>query len=152
MIDAMTRLCRLAAPGMLRRRDRRAMGRQTRMRGIYLAIGLAGLASLVASFAATAQDEANKSRATVITATPPMPPMRPSALSGPAATAFAPLVGAPPGKDPMVVYFADDMPQILPPASHAQMHKCTSEWQKMQASGAAVDKYWLGFAQTCLTQ
>jgi hypothetical protein len=83
----------------------------------------------------------------------PLPPPRPPLLSPPPPADVKPL--APPlpaGVDPMVTNFSKDMPQELPPASRAQMHKCGAEWQKMKASGAATDKTWLAFAETCLAQ
>ncbi|HTJ03624.1 MAG TPA: hypothetical protein VL492_12610 [Methylovirgula sp.] len=83
----------------------------------------------------------------------PLPPPRPALLSPPPPAVAPPL--APPlpaGVDPMVTNFSKDMPQELPTASRAQMHKCGAEWQKMKASGAATDKTWLAFAQTCLAQ
>lgn len=83
----------------------------------------------------------------------PLPPPRPAQLLPPAPQVVKPL--APPipaGVDPMVANFSPDMPQELPPASRAQMHKCGAEWQKMKASGAATDKTWLVFAQSCLAQ
>jgi hypothetical protein len=82
----------------------------------------------------------------------PLPPPRPALLSPPplAVKPLAPPLPA--GVDPMVTNFSPDMPQELPPASRAQMHKCGAEWQKMKASGAATDKTWLAFAQTCLVQ
>ena len=54
--------------------------------------------------------------------------------------------------DPMVTNFSPDMPQELPAASRAQMHKCGAEWQKMKQMGAAIDKTWLTFARICLAR
>ncbi len=83
----------------------------------------------------------------------PLPPPRPALLTPPPPADTKPLAPpVPPGADPMVTNFSPDMPQELPPASRAQMHKCGAEWQKMKASGAATDKTWLAFAQTCLAQ
>jgi hypothetical protein len=103
--------------------------------------GLTGLATVAFSTGAAAQGNA----------APPLPPQRPATLTlGPQLPQPKPLVPA--GVDPMVADFAPDMPETLPPASRAQMHKCGSEWQKMKASGAAADKTWLSFAKICLTR
>jgi hypothetical protein len=32
------------------------------------------------------------------------------------------------------------------------MHECALEWQKMKASGAATEKIWFTFAQSCLVR
>ncbi|HEY1736877.1 MAG TPA: hypothetical protein VGG12_09525 [Methylovirgula sp.] len=118
-------------------------------------ICVAAMASLAVVPTAFAQNEPPKPRtATVI----PMPPMRPATLLPPAPAPSPmpqPVPAQPPvpqGKDPMVYNFAPDMPQELPPASRAQMHKCGVEWEKMKASGAAVDKTWRSFAVGCLAQ
>lgn len=105
------------------------------------AIGLAALALLALGAEATAQANA----------TPPMPPPRPATLAtSPQINPQMPAL--PPGVDPMVADFAPDKSEALPPASRAQMHKCGSEWQKMKASGATVDKTWLSFAKVCLVK
>ncbi len=135
--------------------QRPAPGRGARSRGIMLGMGLAAIASLATGFTAVAQEEIGRNKSAGLAATPPMPPMRPATLSVPppapvASAPPAPVV--PPGMDPMVADFAPDMPQDLPPASRAQMHKCGSEWQKMKELGAATDKTWLAFASVCLVR
>jgi hypothetical protein len=42
--------------------------------------------------------------------------------------------------------------RALPPASRIRMHECGAEWQQMKATGAAGEKTWYSFAQTCLTR
>jgi hypothetical protein len=110
------------------------------MQHSFHALALAGLALLALGTEAIAQGNA----------TPPMPPTRPSALTTPPINPQMPALPA--GVDPMVADFAPNMPEALPPASRAQMHKCGSEWQKMKASGAAADKTWLTFAKVCLVR
>ncbi len=151
MIDAMTSPHRQMPKALLQAKLGAAQAARAgaTMRGIILAAGLAGLTSLSLSFAATAQDYVGRSG---MPNTPPMPPARPSTLSAPAAP-VPPQAGAPPpGADPMVADFAPDLPQELPPASRARMHRCGREWQKMKASGAAADKTWLSFAHVCLVR
>lgn len=111
------------------------------MRWRLRTIALAGLALLALGAEAAAQANA----------TPPMPPPRPATLS-PSQQVNPQMPVLPPGVDPMVADFAPDKPETLPPASRAQMHKCGSEWQKMKASGATVDKTWLSFAKVCLVK
>ncbi|MGO9135231.1 MAG: hypothetical protein ACLP8A_14470 [Methylovirgula sp.] len=120
--------------------------------GAILGITLVGP---VGDAAATAQDGGKK---LILATDPPLPPSRPNDLTRAPATAAAHPVpvpaspATPPGVDPMVTNFSPDMPQELPAASRAQMHKCGSEWQKMKQTGAATDKTWLTFARICLAR
>src|SRR5665213_2133133 len=78
------------------------------------AFGLAGFAILALCTAAAAQGNS----------TPPMPPPRPASLMGAPPQISQQTPALPPGIDPMVANFAPDVPDTLPPASRAQMHKC----------------------------
>lgn len=127
-------------------------------RADHVAIGAAGLAlvlglALNASWVARgmAQDESATPAATAV----PMPPARPSTLASPA----PPVATAPPQTpDPGVAGETSAPPWTpgkllrLPPYTRARMHECALEWQKMKASGAATEKIWFTFAQSCLVR
>ena len=141
-----------------RKSPARIQSHAVRARRLHLGCGRLGLtlaATVALACVATAQDN-SRSKTVPAGVIIPMPPMRPATLLSPAPTP-APAPNPPPplapaGKDPMVFNFSPDMPQELPPASRAQMHKCGTEWQKMKASGEAADKTWLAFARVCLAQ
>jgi hypothetical protein len=87
----------------------------------------------------------------------PLPPMRPADL--PAAVPV-PQLEAPakeiPSRDPPSGDSSSTLSpyrlHTLPPATRARMHECGVEWQRMKNTGAATDKTWYTFAQTCLAQ
>lgn len=136
-----------------------AGGRLVRATVAAIGIGAIGFSAtiLAGSLSAYAQNDTARSRTADTQMGPPMPPARPADLAAPSPAptpqASQPVTpGVPAGVDPMVADFAADMPQELPPASRTQMQKCGSEWQKMKETGAATDKTWLAFAQSCLAQ
>jgi hypothetical protein len=138
-------------------------------------LGLAMLALSVSALAysAGAQEDASKTKVPpAASSKPPLPPTRPTGLpptsvtappsgtSGPAGAPTPPAsqldsstknpdARALPAEDP-----ASNPYQVrtLPPASRARMHECGAEWQQMKATGAAGEKTWYTFAQTCLTR
>jgi hypothetical protein len=87
--------------------------------------------------------------------TAPLPPARPAGPVGGRATMdfpSAPAISAPPIGAAKPQREPPEPPRNLPPASRARMHACGLEWQKMKETGAAADKTWLEFAQTCLAK
>jgi hypothetical protein len=104
-----------------------------------------------------AQDNSDTLNPPSKAATPPMPPARPSVLALPPK---APVAAAPP-QAPAAAQAAEEKPAVdpgpgeplkLPPYTRARMHECALEWQKMKATGAATEKIWFTFAQTCLVR
>ena len=102
----------------------------------------------------------------------PLPPQRPAVLSPgrPAAPGDQPSPQAPSAAS-IVPVLPPTAPQTpgepikggafnagpgtllrLPPASHARMHQCATEWQNMKLTGAAEEKIWFNFALSCLTR
>ncbi|MFZ0728724.1 MAG: hypothetical protein WAM51_01215, partial [Methylovirgula sp.] len=89
----------------------------------------------------------------------PMPPTRPPALAAPAAPA-EPQAPAAPQQPPDQQATGDSSTPAwtpgkllqLPPYTRPRMHECAMEWQKMKESGAATEKIWFTFAQSCLVR
>jgi hypothetical protein len=152
------------------RADRRAI----RAAASALLIGVAVNASCVALV--SAQDEPSTSKPGT-SAAPPMPPARPSTLVAPKAAVVATPLPAPdqsstlaapkasaaaaaaaplPAPNPKVTEDTSALPWTpgkllqLPPYTRARMHECVLEWEKMKAQGAAAEKIWYAFAQSCL--
>jgi len=91
-----------------------------------------------------------------------LPPTRPTEFPAtpPATSAPAPqkegLAKDPPTRDSSVGDSSSNQSfyglHTLPPATRARMHECGVEWQHMKTTGAATDKTWYTFAQTCLAR
>jgi hypothetical protein len=112
---------------------------------------------------ARAEDAATRQRAfSLAQSAPPMPPTRPTTLPPlPLAANPPPPQQEPPAKEmparvpPAADASTEPSPyrlHSLPTASRARMHECGEEWQHMKATGAATDKTWYTFAQTCLAR
>jgi hypothetical protein len=83
----------------------------------------------------------------------PLPPRRPAESTPLSAAPVAPTstLSEPGGTPSPAASGAGDLPpHPLPAASRERMHACGVEWRNMKASGAATDKTWREFAQTCL--
>jgi hypothetical protein len=92
---------------------------------------------------------------------PPMPPVRPADLPPSSVSGFPEQQHEPAAKEELhrdvpgeasSAALSPYQPHALPPATRAQMHACGVEWQHMKATGAATDKTWYTFAQTCLAR
>jgi hypothetical protein len=128
--------------------------------GVLGALLVVEMMSLTPLCLARAEDTPPKTKVQSL-AWPPLPPARPADLptgpSVPSPSATQP--DAP--KDPAArtpapgETTADLSPyrmHKLPPATRARMHECGEEWQQMKTTGAALDKTWYTFAQTCLSR
>lgn len=132
-------------------------GHATRAASLALMFGVIASASCVASV--SAQDDSLKSKPPSVSAptAPPMPPTRPSTLATPPQ---APIAGVPlqapaaqaTTEQKAVANTGPGTLLKLPPASRARMHECALEWQKMKQTGAAAEKIWFTFAQSCLVR
>jgi len=83
----------------------------------------------------------------------PLPPPRPADFDG-ARVPDQPRA-VPPSTSPATQANDDAAilrPRTLPTASREQMHACAVEWREMKKSGAAGDKTWRDFAQSCLSR
>lgn len=103
---------------------------------------------------AAAQEERPKVRSVALAA--PLPPVRPPNLSPPPSRPDAgdvtSTIAAVPAPSVAAARRAPvpEPPHDLPVATRARMHECGAQWQQMKMSGAAADKTWRTFAQTCL--
>jgi hypothetical protein len=121
-------------------------------------IGFAAAAifALASARLAQAQDESAKTKQTSAQQAP-LPPTRPTDLPS---TPIVPQQDHPVKEQPARDPSAGDASlnpspyrlHTLPPATRARMHECGIEWQRMKAAGAATEKTWYTFAQTCLTR
>jgi hypothetical protein len=86
----------------------------------------------------------------------PLPPSRPAPLDAPAAPS-APAAAPKPQDQQATENSSTPAWQPgkllqLPPYTRPRMHECALEWEKMKASGAAAEKIWFTFAQSCLVR
>lgn len=140
----------------------------TRATQFRLALGLATALALTAADHGAVRAQSNVAQDD---SQAPLPPQRPAVLSparpAPAteepssdstsAASIVPSLPATPQSpdEPIKTGAFNDGPGTmlkLPPASHARMHQCAVEWQNMKLTGAAQEKIWFNFAQSCLTR
>ncbi|MGH6674954.1 MAG: hypothetical protein ACRECE_01845 [Xanthobacteraceae bacterium] len=125
-------------------------GRTNRIAIFALLLGVA--ANLAYADAVRAQEETAPPKNGMA----PLPPTRPPALAAPAAPPAAVAPQPPPdqqatGDTSTPAWKPGELLQ-LPPYTRPRMHECALEWQKMKASGAATEKIWFTFAQSCLVR
>lgn len=130
-----------------------------------LAVGSLSMWFSMAICFALAQDISNKPQSALVTS---KPVRRPPAVNPTPPTPAAPPpnlnLSPSPGEgivdhpassfvqSPATQPVKTEQPLDLPPASRMRMRACTEEWQKMKLSGAAADRIWRDFAQTCLVR
>jgi hypothetical protein len=128
--------------------------------GIFVALLMIEMMSLAPLCLARAEDAPPKTKAQTLV-WPPLPPARPADLpTGPSLTsppAQQPDAPKDPGaRTPASSETTADLSPYrmhkLPPATRVRMHECGEEWQHMKTTGAALDKTWYTFAQTCLSR
>lgn len=129
--------------------------------GMLVALLMVEVMSLAPLCLARAEDTPPPKTRVQSLAWPPLPPARPVDLpTGPSVTSPSTTQPEAP-KDPAAhapspeETTADLSPyrmHKLPPATRARMHECGEEWQHMKTTGAALDKTWYTFAQTCLSR
>jgi hypothetical protein len=136
-------------------------------RATILGIAMLALSVSALAYSAGAQDDAGKIKvpaATPASSKPPLPPTRRTGLPPTSVTAQPSGTSNSTGprdssaKNPDTRAPAEDpasnpyQVRTLQPASRARMHECGAEWQQLKASGAAGEKTWYTFAQSCLTR
>jgi hypothetical protein len=118
--------------------------------GLALAL-LLGLAANASCPAWSLAQEAPLAAPAGTNTAPPLPPARPSPS--------APAIDTPrqmpehevTGETAVPAWKPGKLLQ-LPPYTRPRMHECALEWQKMKESGAAAEKIWYIFAQSCLVR